>query len=232
MFVDPGASLLRMAFKTSLVFDSGARSSEAGPFTAPVGGMAVRAFHCALEHLVRVGEIERRFHVLVAGKAEVDLIRLQVFRAHGGPVDLMAVITSNGTELMNRSSELRKVLLFLMAFQADIRIGLGIVPLKGEDEPFSLCIRMFRTRTMAGFTSFFARRNLFVHHILPVRVAFVEGAVDIGMALFTGLGSDIFGRPSLLILAVGTKTNEGYDYHQGDKCYRRNPAPIHNVLLH
>lgn len=85
---------------------------------------------------------------------------------------------------------------------------------------------------MAGFAPLLARSNLIVHHIFPVGVALLEGVVDIGMACLACISPDIVGRPSLLILAVGIKTNEGYYHHQGDSAYRRNPAPIHNFLLH
>jgi hypothetical protein len=107
-----------------------------------MGSVAVRTFDCPLEHLVRVGQIERRFYILVAGEAEVGLFLFQEFFAHPSPVDLVAIVTSDGAELMDRSSELRKVLLFLMAIQAGVGVSFGIVSFERENESFPFCLRM------------------------------------------------------------------------------------------
>jgi len=58
VFINPGASLLRMAFKTSLIFGNDARLPQAGPFTGSVRGMAVRVLQGSLEYFMRVGKIE------------------------------------------------------------------------------------------------------------------------------------------------------------------------------
>ena len=142
VFINKGPPFLRVALETRFVLNRCAGPSQAGPFTASMGRVAIRALHRALDHLVGVGQIERRFYILVAGEAEVDLFLLEEFLAHPSPVDLVAIVTSDGAEFMNRSSELRKVLLLLVALQAGVGVGLGIVPFEGEDEPLSLCLRV------------------------------------------------------------------------------------------
>lgn len=72
VLINPRAPLLGMALKTGLIFDHGTRPSEARPFTAPVRGVAIRAFDRTLEDLVRVGQGEGRFDIHVTGEAEVD----------------------------------------------------------------------------------------------------------------------------------------------------------------
>ena len=142
VFINKGPPFLRVALEARFVLYRCAGPSQACPFTASMGGVAIRALHRTLEHLVGVGQIERRFYILVAGEAEVGLFILQEFFAHPSPVDLVAIVTSDRAELMDRSSKLGKVFLFLVAIQARIGIGFGIVPFKGKDEPFTLCLRM------------------------------------------------------------------------------------------
>ena len=71
-----------MAFETGFVFCNDARLSQAGPFTGPMGGVAIRTFHCPLEDFVRIGKIEFRFDILVAGETEVGFFLLQEILAH------------------------------------------------------------------------------------------------------------------------------------------------------
>ena len=125
VFINPGASLLGMALETGLIFDHVACPSKARPFTAPVGGVAIRAFDCPLEHLVRVGQVEGRFDIHVAGETEVNLFFLQKFFPDGFPVDLVAIVAPDGCYLMDRPSELGEGFLFFVASEA----GLG--PLLG-----------------------------------------------------------------------------------------------------
>ena len=129
MLIDPGPSLFGMAFKTGLIFGIDARPSEACSFAGPMGAMAVRALQGPLEHLVRVGEVELRFHILVAGETEVRLFRLQLF-IHRSSMDLVAIIASHRAQLMLCSIELGKPLHLLVAFQTGVGIGFCIVPLK------------------------------------------------------------------------------------------------------
>jgi hypothetical protein len=101
VLINPGSFLLRMTFEARFILGAGARSPEACPLAGPVGSVAIRALHSTLEYLVRVGQVERRLHILVAREAEVDLFCLQEFPAHGRAMDLMAVIAANGAQLMN-----------------------------------------------------------------------------------------------------------------------------------
>ena len=142
VFINKGPAFLRVALEARFVLNRRAGPSQACPFTASMGGVAIRTFHCPLEHLVRVGQIERRFYILVAGEAEIGLFLLQEFFAHPSPVDLVAIVTSDGAEFMNRSSELREVFLLLVALQAGVGVGFGIVPFEREDEPLPLCLRV------------------------------------------------------------------------------------------
>jgi hypothetical protein len=80
---------------------------------------------------------------------------------------------------MNSSSRLEKCLLFFMAFQTDIRTVFCIFAFKREEEPFPLRLRMLCSGTMAGFA-----------FLSPVRI-FLKKIVNVGMAPFAGLGSNI-----------------------------------------
>ena len=87
-----------------------------------------------------VRQIEFRLHLLVAGETEVNLLGFEKLLPHRGPMNLVAVITGNGAQLVNRSPELKKCFLLHMTLQAAIGPGLCFDPLKGEDHalPFSL----------------------------------------------------------------------------------------------
>ena len=95
MFINPGASFFWMALKAGLVFCDEACLSQAGPFSSPMRGMAVRALQGSLEHFVRVRQIEFRFHLLVAGETEVRLLGFEKMLPHRGPMDLVTVIAGN-----------------------------------------------------------------------------------------------------------------------------------------
>ena len=142
VLVDPRAPLFGMAFKARLVLGNDARPSEATPFAGPVGAMAVRALQGPLEDFVRVGEVELRFHILMAGGTEVDLLHLQ-FLTDRDSVNLMAIITGDCAQLMDRPVELGKTPHLLMTLQAGIRPVFCLCHLKGPDKTLSLCVRMF-----------------------------------------------------------------------------------------
>lgn len=80
-----------------------------------------------------------------------------MFLADGFPMDLMAVITSDGTQFMNRSPELREVFLFVMALEAGLGPFLGRLPFERKDHALTLCLCMFGPRAMAGLTSLLSR---------------------------------------------------------------------------
>jgi hypothetical protein len=70
---------------------------------------------------------------------------------------------------------------------------------------------MFFSRTMAGFTPPLIRGNLGVKYILPMRVIPFETLIKVRMAFFASFGSYIpFLLGLHLLLAEGTKTDEGY----------------------
>ena len=58
VLINPGSSLLRMAFEAGLIFGIDAGPSKACPFAGPVGAMAIRAFQSPLEHFMGMGKIE------------------------------------------------------------------------------------------------------------------------------------------------------------------------------
>jgi hypothetical protein len=68
-----------------------------------------------------VRKIKLGFDIRMARKTEVGVLLSQEILSDFRCMNLMAVVTSDRTEPMNSSPELKKGLLFLMAFQTDIR---------------------------------------------------------------------------------------------------------------
>jgi hypothetical protein len=115
---------------------------------------------------------------------------------------------------MHSSVELEEFLLLLVAAQAWLRSIFCTLIFEGKDEPFPLCLCMFFSGTMAGFTPFLGWWNLRVKYVFPMGVIFFEGIVEVWMAPFAGLG---FYKPFrlglCLFLAERGETNEGYRSH-------------------
>jgi hypothetical protein len=118
---------------------------------------------------VVVGKIKFGLDVSMAGKTKVRVLHLQEIFGGLRSVNLMAVITSNGTELMDPPSKLEKCFLFLMALQTDIRTLFCIFAIKREEEPFPLCLRMLCSGTVAGF-AFSYPMGIFLKKIINVRM--------------------------------------------------------------
>jgi hypothetical protein len=115
---------------------------------------------------------------------------------------------------MYSSVELEEFLLFLVAVQAWFRSIFCTLIFEGKDESFPLCLCMFFSGTMAGFTSFLMRRNIGIKDIPPMRVIFPEGIIEVWMAPFAGLRLHISFLLGLhLLLAERGETNEGYRSH-------------------
>jgi hypothetical protein len=143
----------------------------------------------------------------MAGQTEIRLFLLQEVLRHRSSMDLMAVITSHSAQFMGPSSELKEFLLFLMARETGIGSHHGVFVFEGKDKPAPLRLRVFSTRTMAGFTFF-----------IPVR-AFLKGFMDVGMTPIARFRSHMSFFGSLrLLLARGCHGDEGYrngyGYHQ------------------
>jgi len=173
MFENPGTSLFRVAF----VADVGIEFidlSQARPCPTSMGCMAVGAGQCPLDDPMVIGEIKLGFNFSVTRKTEIGVLLLQEILGDLLCVNLMTVVTSDSTQLVDPSSKLEERLLFLMALQAVIRTIFSIFVLKREYKPFPLCLRVLFSRTMAGFTLFY-----------PVGI-FLKEVVDFRMATLTG----------------------------------------------
>lgn len=207
MFEDPGASFLRMTAETDIDIKF-IPSPQTGPGPCPVGGMAVRAGHGPLQHLVPGGKIKLEFHFLVAGKAKIGLFCFQELRGRRGSVHSMTIIAAYGPELVGPSFELKEFFLLLMAFQTDLRPNLGLsLPEREDKRLLPSAVDVFSTRTVAGFTSFPVRRNTGVGKSLPVGIFFLEVLIGLPVAGPAGAGDDgfhiAFRRGFLTILAEG-----------------------------
>lgn len=188
MLEDPGTSLLCMAFETDIVIRKFVPFLETCPRPGPVGGMAIRTFHCPLHHSMIDGKIEFGLYVLMARHAEIDLLIFQKFFGGLGSMNLVAVVAANGTQFVNSSIELEEFPVLGVAIEASIGPGLCILVFEREDEPFPLGLRMFFSRAMAGFTSFLFFGDLRIDDTFPVGSIFLEGIIDFRMAILAGLG--------------------------------------------
>jgi hypothetical protein len=120
MFKNPWTPLFGVAFETNI----GVKFidfSQACSCSTSMGGMTVRASQCSLDHRMFVRKIKLGFDIRMARKTEVGVLLSQEILSDFRCMNLMAVVTSDRTEPMNPSPELEKGLLFLMAFQTDIR---------------------------------------------------------------------------------------------------------------
>jgi hypothetical protein len=204
MFKDPGTLLLRVTFKADVHIEF-IPCPQAGPCPGPVGRVAVRTFHGSVQYPVPGGKRELSPHFLVAGEAKIGLLLFQEVLCPLRSVDLMAVITSHGAQFMDPSSEFKKFLLFLMALETGIGSHYGVFFLEGKNKPASFRLRVFSTRTVAGFTVLF-----------PVR-AFLKSFIDVGMTPIARFRSHIsFFIFLRFLLAKGCKTDEGYRNRNGN----------------
>jgi hypothetical protein len=121
MLKNPWASLLGVAFKTDVRVKF-VHFSQAGVVSASVGCMTIRAFQCPSNDPMIVRKIKLGLHLSMAGETEIGVFCFQKVLGDLGSMNLMAVSTANGAELMDSSRELKQLLLFLMTLQADIRL--------------------------------------------------------------------------------------------------------------
>jgi len=231
VLINPGSPLFRMAFEAGFVFCNGAGLTQAGPFTCPMGAVAVGTFDFPLDDFMRISKIEFRFDILMAGETEVGFFLLQEVLTRRFSVNLMAIIAPHSAQLMDRSSKLEQTLLLLVATQAGIGPGPGFGFLERKDHPLSFGSGVLPSRTMAGFASLLTRGRLRIPNVFPVGIVLLEGIEDIWVALLAGLRPDIFIVP-LFLLTVRGENNEGYNHAQGDYGYRHTPGPLHSFLLH
>ncbi len=197
VFIDPRSALFGMALETGFLFGIEVGLAQARPLPRSVRAMAVGTLHCTLKHLVGIRQIKFRFHILMAGEAEIYFLCFQEILSEGLPVNSVAVVASYGAQLMNRSPELEEILHFFVTAQAGVGAVLRLHAFKGTDHSFPFCFRMLGARTMAGFA-----------FLLGVGVL-LKGVIDIGVTSFTGLSPD---KPfaALPSLAEGSGSNEGY----------------------
>jgi len=164
----------------------------------------------------------------MTGKTELSLLSFQEALGDLGCMNLVAVVTADRTQRVDPPSELKKVLLFLMAHETWIRTIPGIFVLEGNDEPFSFCLGMLFPGTVAGFAPLLNSRHFWIIETLPVRSIFLERIVEILMASLTGFGSHISFHLRLLLLAKRRETDEGYQSCQDNNHDRQVLTPIHN----
>jgi hypothetical protein len=121
VFKNPGTSLLRVAFiayiRVKFVY-----FSQAGVVSASVGCMTVRALQRPPDDPMIVGKIELGLHLPMAGETEIRVFCSQKVLGDLSLMNLVAVPTANGTELVDSPRELKQFLLLLMTLQADIRL--------------------------------------------------------------------------------------------------------------
>jgi hypothetical protein len=228
MLKDPGTPLLCMAFKTDIVIRKFVPFLEACPRPGPVGGMAVRAFHCPLHDSMIDGKIEFGLYVLMARKAEIGLLIFQQFLGDPGFMNLVAVIAAHGAQLVDPPVELEKFPVLGVAIEADVGPGLCILILERKDKPFPFGLCMFFSRAMAGFASFLFFADFRIDNALPVRSVFLEVLIEVFMAILAGLGSDISSLLLFcLVLAEGSKTEKKEDDDRDDYPYHQIPASTH-----
>jgi hypothetical protein len=220
MFEDPGTPLLCMAFKTGIVIRKFVPFLEACPRPGPVGGMAIRAFHCPLHDSMIDGKIEFGLYVLMAREAEIGLLIFQKFLGDPGFMNLVAVIAADRAQFVDPPVELEKFPAFGVAIEADVGPGLCILILERKDEPFPFGLCMLFSGAMAGFTSFLLLADFRINHALPVRSVFHEALIEVFMAILAGLGSDISSFFLFcLVLAEGSKAEKEEDDGRDDYPY-------------
>jgi len=228
MFEDPGTPLLCVAFKTDIVIRKFVPFLEACPRPGPVGGMAIRTFHRPLHDSVIDGKIEFRLYILMARDAEIRFFCLQQFLGDLASMNLVAVIAADGAQFVDPPIELEKFPVLGVAIEADVRPGLCILILERKDKPFPFGLRMFFSRAMAGFASFLFFGGLRIDDILPMGSIFLEGIIDLRMAILAGLGPDVSSFFSFcLVLAEGSKAEKEEDDGRGNHPYHQIPAPTH-----
>jgi len=178
---------------------------------------------------VGVGKVETRLHIGVTGNAEIDFIRLQEGIGHPGfvflqertvhlsPVHLMTVSTSYGTQFVDASSKLIKILQSLMAREADICLNCGRLTFESKDSPFSFGLCVLLSGAMAGLT------------ILSPMGVLLESLVELLVASLTSLGSNISFLLGLsLVLAEAREADHRYQQHDSDHQNHQIPNPDHN----
>jgi hypothetical protein len=121
MLKNPWASLLGVAFIADVRVKF-VHFSQAGVVSASVGCMTVRAFQCPSDNPMIVGKIELGLHLPMAGETEIRVFCSQKVLGDLSLMNLVAVPTANGTELVDSPRELKQFLLLLMTLQADIRL--------------------------------------------------------------------------------------------------------------
>ena len=131
-------------------------------------------------------------------------------------MDLVAVVAGHGAQLMDSSVGLEEFLVLCVAIEAGIGSGFCILTLKGENKSFPFGLRMFFSRAMTRLTSLLLLRDFRIDKALPVGSVFLEGLIDVFMAILAGLRSNISSfLPFCLVLAEGRVANEDED-GQGD----------------
>jgi hypothetical protein len=121
MLEDPGATLLGVAFIADIRIKF-VYCSQAGAVSASVGCMTVRTFQRPPDDPMIVGKIELGLHLPMAGETEIRVFCSQKVLGDLSLMNLVAVPTANGTELVDSPRELKQFLLLLMTLQADIRL--------------------------------------------------------------------------------------------------------------
>ena len=228
MLEDPGTSLLCMTFETDIVVRKFVPFLEACPRPGPVGGMAIRTFHCPLHDSMIDGKIEFRLYVLMARDAEIRFLLFQQFWGDLGSMNLVAVIAADGAQFVNPPIELEEFLVLGVAIEADIGPGLCIFIFERNDKPFPLGLCMFFSGAMTGFAPFLLFADFRINNALPVRSVFLEGIIDLRMAILAGLGPDISSLfPFSLLLTEGSKAEKEEDDGRGDYPYHQIPASTH-----
>jgi hypothetical protein len=163
-----------------------------------------------------IGKIELGLNIPMAGETELRVLFLQEILGDLGSMNLMTVVTSNVTELMDSPPKLEKHFLFFMALQTDIRTILCIFTSKREYKPCTFCLHMLCARAVTRF-AFFSPMRVFPKKIINVR-----------MTLFAGLRPHI---PFLLclpfLLTECRETDEGYQNAECNTHNRQVLAPIH-----
>ena len=183
-------------------------------------GMAVRAFYRTLDDAMIGGKVKLGLHIRMTRKTEIRFPALEKFWGHLDLMDLMAVITPYGTQLVNPSVELGEFLVLGVTRETGIGPAFCILVFEREDKSFSLGLRMFFSRAVARFTPLLRFGNFRINNPLPVRSVFLEALIEVFMAILAGLGSDI--SPFLLfclVLAEGNKAEKEEDNGRGNHPY-------------
>jgi hypothetical protein len=106
MLENPGSSLFRVALiaNVSIKF---VHFYEASAISASMGCMTVRTFQCPSDDPMIVWKIKLGLNLSMAGETEIRVFCFQKVCGDLCSMNLMAVITANGAELMDSSRELK-----------------------------------------------------------------------------------------------------------------------------